>query len=103
MSPTAIPEELIRCYNEKVKDENGKEVIKPQSLMYRRDVPQYRTAFLFGAIDLYNNWRLFNKMPPSGSWANERGVTTRILSLLESENNKFDAWEREIEEAKRKK
>ena len=103
MSPTAIPEELIRCYEEKYTDENGKEKTRKISLMYRRDVPQFRTVFLTRAIDLFNNWNLFNKMPPSGTWANERNVTSRILSILASEDNKFDAWEREVEEAKRKR
>lgn len=36
-------------------------------------------------------------------WGNERGVTCKILRILETENNKYDAWEREKEEAKRKR
>jgi len=55
-------------------------------------------------LNLWTNWRLFDKSPPCGiGWANERNVTVRILQLLESENNKFDVWEREEEELKRKK
>lgn len=96
MSPTALPEELIRCWE----TPDGKKV----SLMYRRDIPQYRTPFLMGALNLFSNWRLFEKAPPSGTgWANERNVTVRILQILESEYNKYDAWEREVEDAKRKR
>ena len=82
------------------KTPDGKKV----SLMYRRDIPQYRTPFLMGALNLFSNWRLFEKAPPSGTgWANERNVTVRILQILESEYNKYDAWEREVEDAKRKR
>ena len=96
LGPGAIPEPLLRSW-----EEEGK---KPISLMYRRDVPQFRTPFLAGALNLWTNWRLFDKSPPCGiGWANERNVTVRILQLLESENNKFDVWEREEEELKRKK
>ena len=96
MRPGAMPEELIRCYERP----DGKKV----SLMFRRDIPQYRTLFLSGALEMYTNWRLFNKEPPNGNgWANERNVTALILRLLESENNQYDAWEREQEDLKRKK
>ena len=72
--------------------------------MYRRDVPQFRTEFFSRAMQLYNIWRLFEKAPPSGNgWANERNVTCAILQLLEVENNKYDQWQRDLEEAKRKK
>ena len=94
--PTALPEELIRCWETK----DGKKV----SLMYRRDVPQYRTDFLALAINLFVNWRLFNKMPPCGNgWANERNVTVQILRILDSEDGLYDAWIRDVEDDKRKK
>ena len=55
-------------------------------------------------MELYNNWKLFKQSAPLGEgWGNERGITCRILQILEVENNKYDAWEREVEEAKRKK
>ena len=94
MKKTALPVELIRCYERA----DGKKV----SLMYRRDVPQYRTMFLSRAIELYTTWRLFEKAPPSGGgWANERNTVVKVLRLLEAENNKYDAWEREKEDARR--
>lgn len=72
--------------------------------MYRRDVPQFRTEFFSRAMYLYNTWKLFEKAPPCGNgWANERDVTCRILTILEVENNKYDQWQRDLEEAKRKK
>lgn len=96
MRKTATPEELLRCYEEKVTGEDGKVSVKKISLMLRRDVPQFRTLFFSRCMTLYNNWRLFNKMPPCGNgWADERNVTSEILSLLEAENNKYDLWEHE--------
>ena len=72
--------------------------------MYRRDVPQYRTEFLIGALNMWSNWRMFGKAPPNGmGWANERNVTVRILQTLEKENAEYDAWERDKEDLKRKK
>lgn len=72
--------------------------------MYRREIPQFRTDFLYGAMRLYNTWRLFDKSPPCGEgWMNERDITVRILQILEDENNKYDAWERDKEDAKRKR
>ena len=99
-----MPEELIRCWETKYIDDKGKERTKPISLMYRRDVPQYRTDFLALAINLFVNWRLFNKMPPCGNgWANERTVTVQILRILDSEDGLYDAWIRDVEDDKRKK
>lgn len=103
MRPSALPEELIRCYEEKSTDKDGREQVKKISLMYRREVPQFRTLFLSGALNLYSNWRLFNKEPPSGKgWAQERNITARILQTLESENNLYDAWEHEKEDLRRR-
>lgn len=100
MRPNALPEELLRCWEERL--ENGK--TKKISLMQKRDIPQFRTHFLSGAVTLFSNWRLFNREPPSGrGWANERNVTVRILHLLEDENAKYDAWEREKEEDRRRR
>ena len=102
MKPSAIKEELIRCYEEKTTDENGKAVTQKVSLMYHREIPQFRTAFLSSCIRLYKHWHLFNQMPPNGNgWANERAVTCEILELLEGENQLYDAWERDKESAKR--
>ena len=48
-------------------------------------------------------WRLFKQAPPNGQgWANERGVTCRILEILEVENNKYDAWERDKERERKR-
>lgn len=71
--------------------------------MYRRDVPQFRTMFFMRCMQLYNTWKLFKQSPPLGrGWANERNVTVEILQILEVENNKYDAWEREKDDIKRK-
>ena len=102
LRPSAIKEELIRCYEETVKDEKGNEVKEKVSLMYHREIPQFRTRFLSSCVQLFNNWHLFNQMPPNGNgWANERAVTCEILELLERENQLYDAWERDKESAKR--
>ena len=72
--------------------------------MWEREVPQFRTVFFNRCMELYNTWKLFKQSAPLGEgWGNERGITCRILQILEVENNKYDAWEREVEEAKRKK
>lgn len=98
----AMPEELLRCYEEKTIDEDGKESVKKISLMYRRDVPQFRTEFFNNAMLLYNNWKLFNQTCPNGQgWANERNIICQILHILEVENNKYDAWERDKESDRR--
>lgn len=95
MRPTAVPLELIRSW-----EEPGQ---KPVSLMLRREVPQFRTEFLNRAVHLFNTWRLFEKAPPCGNgWANERNVTCRILTILAVEDNKYDAWQRELENAKKR-
>jgi len=102
LRPSAIPEELIRCYEETIVDDKGKVTTKKTSLMYHRDVPQFRTPFLSACMRLFNSWHLFNQMPPCGNgWANERNVTCEILELLEHENQAYDAWERDRESAKR--
>ena len=102
MEPTALPRELIRCWEETY-TENGKRKTRGISLMRPCDVPQFRTEFLSECTDLYNNWRLFDKTPPCGQgWANERGVTCRILHILEVENNKYDAWERDKEKDRKR-
>lgn len=100
MKPTALPEELIRCWEEKDKD--GK--VKKISLMYRREIPQFRTAFLLRAVELWNTWKLFKQSPPLGQgWGNERGVIVKILQILEAENNLWDAWQRDLEDEKRRR
>ena len=72
--------------------------------MYRRDVPQFRTAFLVQAIELWNTWKLFKQSPSLGQgWGNERGIIVRVLQVLESENNLWDAWQRDLEDEKRRK
>lgn len=72
--------------------------------MWEREIPQFRTAFFTRCMELYNTWKLFKQSAPLGQgWGNERGITCRILQILEVENNKYDAWQREVEEAKRKK
>lgn len=99
-----IPRELIRCWEEHYTDENGKDKVRKISLMLPSEVPQFRTVFFNRCMELYNMWRMFKQSPPLGQgWANERGVTCKILQVLEVENNKYDAWQREIEDAKRKK
>lgn len=101
-SPTAMPEELLRCWEEHTKDADGKDTVKRISLMYRRDVPQFRTPFFTRCMHLYNTWKLFKQAPPSGEgWANERNITCEILQTLEVESNKYDAWEREKEDNRR--
>lgn len=102
--PTALPEELIRRWDQKYIDEKGKPQVKQVSLMYRRDVPQYRTDFLALAINLFVDWQLFNKTPPCGNgWAYERNVTVQILRIMESEENLYKAWQDDLKEAKRQK
>lgn len=103
LKPTATPEELLRCWEETYKDGEGVDKTRSISLMYRRDVPQFDTPFFNSCMNLYNNWKLFKQSPPLGNgWANERNVTAQILQLLEVENNKYEAWLREKENAKRK-
>lgn len=102
MGPSAIQEELIRCYEERTEDEKGRETTRKISLMYHRDVPQFRTPFLFSCIQIYKTWLLFNRMPPTGSgWMNERAVICEILQLLDKENQDYEAWEREKESARK--
>lgn len=104
LRPNAIPQELIRRWDETVPDGNGGEKIKPTSLMRPCEVAQFRTLFFSRCLEVYNTWRLFKQGAPMGQgWGNERGVTCKILRILETENNKYDAWEREKEEAKRKR
>lgn len=104
MEDTALPEELIRCWEDVTVDENGREKVRKRSLMQWKDVPQYRTAFFNKCISLFNRWHLFDKAPPFGNgWANERAVTVEILELLERENSDYDAWLREREDATRPK
>lgn len=104
MKPTALPRELIRCWDEKYTDEKGKEKTRGISLMRYCEVPQFKTVFFNQAMYLYNTWKLFEKSPPLGQgWGNERAVTCKILQILEVESNKYDAWEREKDEARRKR
>ena len=53
------------------------------------------TAFLRYSIDLYSNFRLLGGLPHGGGWMDERRSITDILRILKSEENAFDAWERE--------
>jgi len=100
MSASALPQELIRCYEERTED--GK--VNRISLMFKREIPQFRTAFLFRAIELWNTWKLFKQSPPLGQgWGNERGIIVRVIHILESESNLWDAWKRELEDEKRKR
>lgn len=47
---------------------------------------------------------MFKQSPPLGQgWANERGITVKILQILESENNLWDAWQRDLEDEKRRR
>ena len=104
MEPTALPRELIRCWEEPYTDEKGKKKVKKVSLMRPCEIPQFRTIFFSLCMDLYNNWRLFKQSAPLGQgWANERGITCRIIQTLEVENNKYDQWQRDLEDEKRKK
>ena len=104
LEPTAIPRELIRCWEEKTKDEKGKTIVTPISLMRPCEVAQFRTVFFSRCMELYNTWKMFKQSSPLGQgWGNERGITCTILRLLEVENNKYDAWERDREEDKRRK
>lgn len=104
MEPTSIPLPLLRCWEEKTVDENGKTVVKPVSLMKPCEIPQFRTVFFSRCMELYNTWKLFKQTSPLGEgWGNERGITCTILRLLEVENNQYDAWQRDLEDEKRKK
>lgn len=104
LRPNAQKRELIRCWQEPYTDKNGKEKMRKVSLMRPCEVAQFRTLFLTGALNLYSNWRLFHRAPPSGGgWANERNVTARILHILESENADYDAWERDKERERTKR
>ena len=72
--------------------------------MYRREIPQFRTAFLLRAVEMWNTWKLFKQSPPLGQgWGNERGVIVKILQILEAENNLWDAWQRDLEDEKRRR
>ena len=103
MKPNVLPSEFIRCWEETYTDEKGKIRTRKISLMKPCEIPQFRTPFLSRCVELYNMWRLFKQAPPNGQgWANERGVTCRILEILEVENSKYDAWERD-KERKRKR
>lgn len=103
MEPTALPRELIRCWEEKSINEKGEEVINPISLIKPCEVAQFRTVFFNRCMELYNTWKLFKQSPPLGQgWGNERGITCRILQILEVENNKYEAWQRDLEAEKRK-
>lgn len=90
LKKSAMPEELLRCIEEKQEDGSVKKI----SLMYRRDVPQFRTAFFSQAMNLYQSFKLFNSSPPNGQgWANERHTITQILSILSEESQAYEAWE----------
>ena len=104
LKPTAVPRELIRCWDEVSIDGNGKKQVKKISLMRPCEIPQFRTLFFSRCMDLYNTWKLFKQSPPLGQgWGNERGVTCQILKILEVENNKYEAWERDKKDAKKSK
>lgn len=103
MEPTALPRPLIRRWEKKVIGDDGKEKIQPVELMRPCEIPQYRTVFFSLCMNVYNNWRLFGKAPPNGQgWANERGVTCKIIRILETENNIYEEWKRDLEREKDK-
>lgn len=98
MEPNVLPDEYIRCWDEKYIDKEGKVRTKPISLMKPCEIPQFRTIFFARCIELYNTWKLFKQSAPLGQgWGNERGITCKILQILEVENNKYDAWLRDKE------
>lgn len=100
----ALPEELLRCYEETYTDENGVENTRKISLMLRREVPQFDTPFFNRCLEIYNNWKLFKQSPPSGAgWANERNTICQILQIIERENVEYEAWLNEKERASRSK
>ena len=53
------------------------------------------TDFLRYSMDLYSSFRLLGVLPNGGGWMGERRSITDILRVLKSEENAFDAWERE--------
>lgn len=53
------------------------------------------TEFLRYSLDLYMNFRTFGALPHGGGWLSERRTVVDILKVLSSEENAFDAWERE--------
>ena len=99
-----MPRELIRCWEEKYTDENGKAQTRKISLMLPCEVAQFRTMFFSRCMELYNTWKLFKQSAPLGQgWGNERGITCKILQVLEVESNKYDAWERDKERERERK
>lgn len=97
---TRFPEDLLRCIDDA--DSKGNPI--QTNLMFRRDVPLFRTDFFFRSMRLFNQWLLFKRSPPQGiGFANERSTTCRILSILYEEQNLYDAWERERQSQSRRK
>lgn len=89
---TKFRDDILRSIDDV--DEHGDPV--QTSLMFRRDIPQFRTEFFARSMRLYNNWKLFRQAPPRGmGFAEERTTTIDILMILEEESNLYDAWERE--------
>ena len=102
LKPSALPVELIRCWEETYIDKKGKTRTRGVSLMKPCEVAQFRTVFFSRCMELYNTWKLFKQSAPLGQgWGNERGITCKILQILEVENNKYDQWERDKEKERK--
>ena len=74
----------IRGYSE----DDGTEI---GALTYDQ-VQELKTPFLYMAINLYNNFKIFG-LPHGKGWVEERGTVVDILRLLESEANLYDRFE----------
>lgn len=59
------------------------------------EIHELDTEFLRRAMDLYMNFRILGGMPHGSGWMEERRTVIDILKILKSEENAYDAWERE--------
>lgn len=59
----------------------------------QEEVDQYETPFFYAAYDLWLSTKRWNLPNGTIGWGNERNTVIEILNILESEKNRYDAWE----------
>ena len=59
-------------------------------LIWRADIPKYRTEEAMTAIQLWSNYKCFG-LPFAGGWAEQPAVVMDVLEVLENEWRKREA------------